>query len=403
MLTKAKSISGLEQTEGKCIMKKEKQNRRRRGRGEGGIYQRGDGRWVGCVSLGCSVEGKRKRRVVYGATKQEVATKLRKLYDAASLPRELARITLESYLTRWLDLVKPTVEFGTYRPYKHHVNNHIVPIIGTLKLVELKRFHVEELYAALTKKAVSAAMQRKIGTTLTIALGAAVDKEMIAFNPASRVRKPKAAKPEIHPLDPDQVAAFLSEAKEDRFYAFYVMAVDTGMRPGELFALRWSDIDFDAGRVTVKRSVAPNEWGQLEAKDVKTQKGRRQIRLSAFTLAALQDHRKKMLAEGHAAAPVFCNTAGHYIHLKDLHRHSFKPILKRAGLADVRLYDLRHTCATLLLLAGENVKVVSERLGHSTTVMTLDVYSHVLEGMQEQAASKMEKILTHRPRKAAHA
>jgi len=353
--------------------------------------------------MGCTADGKRKRRVIYGASKQQVQDELRKLYDAAGLPREMARLTIEGYLTKWLELVKPTIEFGTYKPYKHHIEYHIVPLVGTLRLVELKRFHVEELYAGLAKKKVSAAMQRKIGTTLTIALGAAVDKEMIPFNPAERVRKPKASKPEIRPLDPDQVAAFLEEAKEDRLYAFFVMALDSGMRPGELFALRWSDIDFDAGRVTVKKSLAENEWGQLEVKDVKTQKGRRQIRLAAFTISVLLDHRKKMLAEGHATAPVFCNTAGHFIHLTDLHRNSYKPILKRAGLSGVRLYDLRHTCATLLLLAGENVKVVSERLGHSSTVMTLDVYSHVLDGMQEQAASKMEKILTHRPRKAANA
>ena len=106
-----------------------------------------------------------------------------------------------------------------------------------------------------------------------------------------------------------------------------------------------------------------------------------------------------MMAEGHAAGPVFCNTAGHFIHLKDLHRNSFKPILKRAGLPDTRLYDLRHTCATLLMLAGENAKVVSERLGHASVVMTLDVYSHVLEGMQEQAAVKMDRILTHQTKK----
>jgi integrase len=341
--------------------------------------------------------------VVYGGSKLDVQKKLRGLYDATGVPRELGCITVEGYLSRWLELVRPTVEYGTYKPYKHHVEHHIVPYVGTLRLVELKRFHVEELYAALAKNGVSAAMQRKIGTTLTIALGAAVDKEMIPFNPAARVRKPKAAKPEIHPLETDQVAEFLRAAKEDRLYAFYVVALDSGMRPGELFALQWSDFDFDRGRVTVKKSVAPNELGQLHVKEVKTQKGRRQIRLSAFTLAALLDHRRRMVVEGHAGAPVFCNTAGNFIRLNDLHRHSFKPLLKRAGLPDIRLYDLRHTCATLLLLAGENVKVISERLGHSTTVLTLDVYSHVLEGMQEHAASKMQKILTYRPKKVADA
>jgi integrase len=353
--------------------------------------------------MGYNAQGKRKRRVVYGNDKQEVQAKLRELYDLAGVPRELARLTVEGYLTKWLELVKPTVEHGTYKPYKNHVERHIVPIVGTLKLVDLKRFHVEELYTTLAEKEVSPAMQRKIGTTLTIALGAAVDKEMIPFNPAERVRKPKAIKPEIRPFDADQVSAFLDAAKADRLYAFYVMALDTGARPGELFALQWRDVDFDGGRVTIKKSLATGEDGKLQVKDVKTKKGRRQIRLAAVTLAALLDHRKRMMAEGHSAGPVFCNTAGNFIHLKDLHRHSFKPILKRARLPDTRLYDLRHTCATLLMLAGENAKVVSERLGHATVVMTLDVYSHVLEGMQEQAAAKMDRILTHRAKKAGSA
>jgi integrase len=380
-------------------MDKKQRIRKRRGRGEGGIYQRGDGRWVGSISMGCTGDGKRKRRVIYGGTKQEVQTKIRKLYDAATVPRELAALSIEGYLTRWLELVKPTVEFGTYKPYKHHVVNHIVPIIGGLKLVELKRFHVEEMYAALAKKEVSPAMQRKIGTTLTIALGAAVDKEMIPFNPAERVRKPKAVKPEIQPLDVDQVSAFLKAAKEDRLYAFFVTALDTGARPGELFALYWRDIDFEHGRLTIKKSLAPDEHGKLQLKDVKTKKARRQIRLAQVTLVALEDHRKRMMAEGHSSSPVFCNTVGNYIHLKDLHRKSFRPILTKACLPGIRLYDLRHTCATLLLLAGENAKVVSERLGHATIVMTLDVYSHVLEGMQEQAAIKMDRILSYQPKK----
>jgi integrase len=362
-----------------------------------------DGLWAASASLGYDGTGKRKRRVVYGKTKIEVQEKLRALQTAADTPRELERLTVGGYLLTWLELVKPTVEHGTFRPYKSHVDLHIAPIIGTLKLIKLKRFHVEELYTALARKGVSAAMQRKIGTTLTIALGAAVDKEMIPFNPAERVRKPKAIKPEIRPLDADQVATFLAVARDDRLYAFYVMAVDTGMRPGELFALEWADVDFNHGRVSVKKSVSPGADGRLQVKAVKTKKGRRQLRLSAFTLAALHDHRKRMLAEGHANAPVFCNTVGGFLRLTDLCRHSFKPILKRAGLPDIRLYDLRHTCSTLLLLAGENIKVVSERLGHATVTLTLDVYSHVLDGMQEQAAARMEKILTHKPLKAVEA
>jgi integrase len=190
-------------------------------------------------------------------------------------------------------------------------------------------------------------------------------------------------------------AAFLPVARDDRLFAFYAMALDTGMRPGELFALEWADVDFDRAGVTVKKSLAHDADGKLHVKDVKTKKGRRQIRLSTFTLTILHDHRKAMLTEGHAGGPVFCSTTGQYMDVANLHHYSFKPILKRAGLPFIRLYDLRHTCATLLLLSGENPKVVSERLGHASVVLTLDVYSHVMEGMQEQAAAKMDAILSN--------
>jgi integrase len=380
-----------------------KKSRKRRGRGEGGVYQRADGRWTASLSLGLDQRGKRKRRVVYGESKADVQAKLRALYNKADAPRELERLTVEQYLAKWLELVKPTVEHGTYMPYKRHCENHINPVIGTLKLTKLARFHIEELYGALAKNGVSAAMQRKIGTTLTIALGAAVDKDLLTFNPATRVRKPKATKPEIRPLDADQVATLLDAAKQDRLLAFYCLALDSGCRPGELLALEWPDLDFDRGRVTIKKSLAVDAENKLRVKDCKTKKGRRQLRLSSFTVAALHEHRKAMLAEGHAGGPVFCSATGGYTDLSNLHHNSFKPLLKRAGLPNIRLYDLRHTCATLLLMAGENIKVVSERLGHASVVLTLDVYSHVLPGMQEQAAAKMEAILNRPQRTAAKA
>lgn len=278
-----------------------------------------------------------------------------------------------------------------------------MPHLGPLNLAKLGRFHIEELYSALSKSGVSPTTQRKIGTTLTIALGAAVDKELLAFNPAQRVRKPKAVKPNIRPLDSDQVSQFLNACKKDRLYAFYVMAIDTGARPGELFALQWPDIDFDRQTVTIKKSLAMAADGKFQVKDVKTKRGRRQLRLSVFTLTAMNEHRKRTLAEGFASGPVFCNMVGGFMDITNLHRSSFKPALARAGLPDVRLYDLRHSCATLLLQAGENVKVVSERLGHASVVLTLDVYSHVIDGMQEQAAAKMDRVLTGEARQAMKA
>jgi integrase len=192
-------------------------------------------------------------------------------------------------------------------------------------------------------------------------------------------------------LDPDQVQAFLKAARQDRLYALYVVALDSGMRQGELFALAWPDIDLDGGSVRVVRSLEELN-GELRVKDVKTARSRRKIDLSPFAVEVLTEHRRAMLAEGHIAGPVFCNSRGDYLRRSNLTRTSFGAILERARVPKIRFYDLRHTCATLLLLADVNAKVVSERLGHASVAFTLDVYSHVLPTMQKAAAAKLEGI-----------
>ncbi len=145
---------------------------------------------------------------------------------------------------------------------------------------------------------------------------------------------PRAHKEEIQPLDPQQVPRFLEAAKTDRLYPLYVLAFDNGMRQGELFGLQWPDFDFDGGSVQVQRSLKEIK-GKLRLKDVKTAKARRRIDLSPFTLSVLHEHRKRMLAEGHAAGPVFCDTQGGWLRKSNFQRNSFKPILKRAELLDV--------------------------------------------------------------------
>jgi integrase len=349
------------------------------------------------VSLGCNTEGKRRRATVFGRSKEEVQRKLRDVQVRADkgLDIEGSKLTLALWLTRWLEMVKATVEPNTHNAYERHVRLHLAPRLGTVRLSKLAAAHVKGLYADLARDGVSAALQRKIGTTLTIALNQAVKLDMIGGNPATKVRKPKAAKPTIQVLDPDQTSQFLDAARADRLFPLYLTALDSGARPGELFALLWPDVDFDGGFVSVTKSLEEIN-GALRVKGVKTAKSRRRIDLSLGTLAVLAEHRKAMLAAGFINGPVFCDTQGGYLRLSNLRKNSFKPILKRAKLPDIRVYDLRHTCATLLLLADEPAKVVSERLGHSSITLTLDTYSHVLPAMQKRAADTMGRILGHK-------
>jgi integrase len=215
---------------------------------------------------------------------------------------------------------------------------------------------------------------------------------MLLHNPVRDVDKPKPVRKEIHPLDAAQAAAFLKEAAKDRLSAMYAVALDTGMRQGELFALAWSDIDWDSGTVQVRHSLEELA-GALRLKEVKTKKGKRRIKLTASTVATLHEHRKAMLAEGHANGPVFCDQNGGYLRKSNVQRRSFRGILKRAALPPVRFHDLRHTTASLLLLANVNAKIVSERLGHSKIAVTLDTYSHLLPTMQDGAAAELERLL----------
>jgi integrase len=387
--------------------------------------------WCGSVSLGYGPDGKRLRKVVYGATKRETLEELRKAQDTSGhrLLNDPGQVGLAAYLDQWLAGVKPSVEPKTYAPYEQHCRLHIKPHAGHLKLGELKPAHVKALYATLAEKGMSAAMIRKVGTTLTLALGEAVRSDLLTGNPAVGIRKPKAEKYQPRPLDPDQLAAFLREAEKDRLHALYVLAVDTGARPGELFALTWPDIDFDRRMVRINKSLE-EKAGHLRVKETKTKKSRRSVEVSPETLAVLHEHRKRQLSAGFAAGPVFTDTEGGYLRIGNIWRDSFAPICKRAGLpvcekkpkpkkrkaqattdqaaaappavtvdkpkvrgSGFRLYDLRHTCATLLLLAEVPAKVVSERLGHSTVTLTLDTYSTVLPAMQARAASVMGSLL----------
>jgi integrase len=377
--------------------------RKRRGRGEGAIFQREDnGLWVSTISLGYDGNGKRRRRTLYGKTKDEVQKKLRKLQDETDRGRipEASRLTVGQFLDNWLETIKTKKAPYTVRGYERDVRLYLKPHLGNVKVRELTTAHVERLYVDLSKAkttrgktGVSPTMQRKATVTLGAALRVAVKRGLLGANPVRDVDKPLVERKEIRVLDLDQLGLFMKEAEKDRLYAIYVLAVDSGAREGELFALAWRDIDFAAGCIHIRHTLEEID-DSIRLKEPKTKKSRRKIPVTRFTLDALQEHRKNMLAEGHYRpdGPVFCDTAGGFLRKANVLHRSFEPILKRAGLPHFRPYDLRHTCATLLLLAGENPKVVSERLGHSSISITLDTYSHVLPTMQERAADKLNTI-----------
>ncbi len=253
------------------------------------------------------------------------------------------------------------------------------------------RIHVEQLYVTLKDKKCSPRSIQLAGVTLVAALQHAVTVRLLAHNCARGIAKPMVPKAEMKCWDSTSVVTFLKAAKADRLYAMYVLALSGGLRQGELFALQWSDIDFTSNCVTVQRSLEELN-GIVRVKGTKTGKGRR-IDLPAFAIAALRDHRAAMLAEGNIAHPVFCAIGGGWLRKGNVYRRSFIPLVEASKVARIRFHDMRHTHATLLLSAGENVKVVSERLGHASIKVTLDTYAHVLPSMQKAAADKLQLLL----------
>jgi integrase len=255
-----------------------------------------------------------------------------------------------------------------------------VPTLGKTRLDKLNALQLQSLYSSKLDSGLSARTVRMIHTTLHKAMKQAVRWSLIPRNVTESVTPPREQSLEMRPLDEGQVKSLLRVARGERFEALYVLAVTTGMRSGELLGLRWEDVDLEAGTLQVRRTIFN---GRVEAP--KTAKGRRSIKLSQVSVAALRQHPK-------VSEWVFCNGASRPVSVHNLHNRSWKPLLKRAGLPDIRFHDLRHTCATLLLTKGVHPKIVQEMLGHSSISITLDTYSHVLPNLQGEAVKAMESI-----------
>jgi integrase len=371
----------------------------RRGHNEGSIYQREDGYWVAAVDLGY-VDGKRKRKPIYGKTRAEVARKLTEALKARQdgLPQPNERLTVRAFLTDWLASIESAVRPRTVMRYEEVLRIHVPDSLGKLPLAKLGPQHLQALYADRLSAGLSPASVVKLHNILHRALGQAVRWGLLVRNPADLVDPPRIPKHDMQTFTPEQAQRFLAAAEGDPLEALYVLAITCGMRQGELLALRWRDVDLDRRSISVRNTLTRTKAG-LTFGETKNGKAR-QVTLSARAVEALRRHRLKQNTErlrlGGAWDDndlVFPNQLGKPMEARNLLSRSFLPLLERAGLPKIRFHDLRHSAATLLL--GQNVhpKVVSEMLGHSQIAVTLNLYSHVTETMQQQAADTMDRLL----------
>lgn len=271
--------------------------------------------------------------------------------------------------------------------------------MGGLKLKALTPAHVQSLYRDRLDSGLSPATVHKIHVILHKALDQAVRWSLMLHNPTEVVKPPRPAPEGIRPLDREQAKALLEAAYGDRFEALYVSAVTTGLRQGELLGLRWEDIDLENGLIRIRRTLTRHK-GRLILGEPKTKRSRRTVRLTEVAVEALKGHLARQMEQMKHLGDlyedlglVFATERGTLVNPTNLRERSFAPLLRKAGLPTVRFYDLRHTCATLLLSRNVNPKIVSEMLGHATIAITLDTYSHVLPNMQDSAARALEDAL----------
>ncbi len=374
---------------------------RKRGNGEGSITKRKDGRYMARYTVH-TAKGM-KRKTVYGRTRKEAAEKLAKaLSDGATgIFYDDENLTVEEFLDRWLKgSVRGTVRQSTYDRDTNLVKNHLTPALGRIKLKKLSPAHVQAFYRDRLDHGLSPSTVHKLHAILHKALARAVVWHMVPRNVTDAVEPPQPAPKEMRPLSPDEARRFLDTASGERLEALYVLAITTGMRQGELLALRWQDVDLENASLSVRRTLT-RDGGRVVMGEPKTKKSRRSIHLTPRAVDALRRHLEQQLRDVEVLGDqyvdrglVFATDTGGPISPSNLRKRSFMKLLAKAKLPHIRFHDLRHTCATLLLSKGTHPKFVQELLGHATVAITLDTYSHIIPGMGEQTATAMEDALS---------
>jgi integrase len=372
----------------------------------GQIIKRGERTWLVRIFMGRDAKGKQifHHKTIHGTKKdaEQYRNKVVREKDLGVFV-EPAALAVDEYLDKWLQTAaRPRLRERTFVDYSEVLKRYVRPTVGAKRLCDVRPLDIQNIYTEMLERGLSARSVRYTHAVFSSALKQAVKWNMLTQNPAEQVELPRATRKEMQSLTAEDAGRFLLEARKDRLSALFAMALATGMRPEEYLALQWKDVDLETRIVTVQRALVWNrKGGGWTFTAPKTARSRRNIPLPESLAQALTAHRRRQSEARLKAGTgyqkydlVFATRDGTPIMPRNLLSRHFKPILKRAKLPhSVRLYDLRHTCASLLLAANEHPKIVSERLGHASIVLTLDTYSHVLPSMQQAATDKLEKML----------
>ena len=373
----------------------------RRPNGDGSIFRRKNGSWVAYLS---TTDGRRK--YFYGNTREEVRRRL----GAAVHARESGTLadargtSLGEYLEQWLrEVVKPNVRPWTYKGYEVHVRLHIKPTLGRIGLDKVQPLQIQQLVNQKVSSGLKPKSVRYILGTLRTALNQAIRWGLISRNPATLVDGPRVEQYEIQPLSPDEARAFLNSLKGDRLEALYSVALTMGLRQGEALGLRWPDVDLELGYLRVSKQLQRIN-GKLELVEPKTKRSRRTLAMPPSIGRSLAAHRSRQLKERIDVGSrwvdtglVFTTREGRGLDGTAITKQ-FQAHLQKIGLPRRRFHDLRHSCATLLLVQGVSPRVVMDVLGHSQIGLTMNTYSHVIPDLKRDAADRMEDLIGDRSR-----
>ena len=372
----------------------------KKNRGDGSVFQRKDGRWEGRIVVGYKENGYPKTKNVTAKTKTECQEKLERLREECG--RRSDRVKPEMPFGNWIDFwyqnfSKPKLRPTTQACYEGRIYTHIIPSIGKIPLNKLTQNDLQQFYARLKKggrkkhvekfgEGLSDRMVRSCHATCRSALEKAVEEGLIRTNPATGCKLPPKKAREMQVLTQSEIIRFLTQAKEEGYYEMFLLELTTGMRRGEILALKWRDLDFGTGELHISRQVV-KVGKEMVVSAPKTKSSIRTLILPPDMIDLLAELKRSATCEWIFPSPV---NEGQPRNPTALY-HRFQIILGRANCKKVRFHDLRHTFATMALENGMDIKTLSAMIGHVSTDTTLNIYSHITDTMQQQAAVKIDR------------
>lgn len=404
--------------------------RRRNANGQGGVYRRTDGRWEAKVFVD-TPDGRRRRISVYGKTERAALDELAKILDQQrrGIPTATTTLSVAEYMYYWLEnIAEPAIRRTTYATYEGDVRLHIVPGIGKRKLKSLQPAHLRAWLTDLQTKCQCCAQGKDVARAeratarccalqpprccndvlsassiqhtlrvLRAALQDAVDEELLSRNVARLVQVRGASDRKVRAFSRAEAVRLLQAAEEHRLYALWAVALSMGLRRGEALGLRWQEVDLEAGRITINRALHRVD-GKLKLENVKTEGSAAVLPLPQPLVPIMAAHRRRQLKECWAAGSawrdtglVFTTACGGPIEPRNVNR-MFRALCEEAGVPQLRVHDLRHSCATLLFTMGVEPATVQKILRHSAITVTTGTYVEVIEAVQRDALNSLNLL-----------